>query len=129
MGQAKAQAKSKAPRVDLETILDNLTAYDFAFCAVDEEGTLCSYDALFACEDPSSGETYLIYADAEATAHDDVATYASVLISPDDAEDAQFVVDSEIVPEELPVLELAEITSEEGNAFVERVLTALELVE
>ncbi|MBR2836396.1 MAG: hypothetical protein IKE43_11910 [Coriobacteriales bacterium] len=116
-------------RLDFDTILESLTAYDFVFRAVDDDGLMCTYDALFACKDPLDGSEYLVYADAEPAENDDCATYASVLTEPEAAEEAQQIADSGKVLKEYPVLELIPIESPEGNEFVRRVFTALELDE
>lgn len=108
-----------------DELLDTVESCDFVFRAVDDEGVYCRYDALLMYMSPETGLSYLVYADVEPDARDEVATYISACV-PEEVEKAQAAVDSGSIPKKPPLLQLTPVENEEELAKVIAVLDALD---
>lgn len=112
-------AASDGGRVEVRSL-------DFTFRALDDDGVLVRYDALFSFVDTEDGSCYLVYCDEEPDSADEVGTYASLVCDPSQIDRAQMQVEGGSVPKKPPVVDLAVIEDDQGWELVEH---AVELVD
>lgn len=106
--------------------LVEVRSLDFTFRALDDDGILARYDALFSFVDTEEGSCYLVYCDEEPDSVGEVGTYASLVRDPSQIDRAQMQVEGGSIPKKPPVVDLAVIEDDRGWELVEH---AMELVD
>ena len=103
-----------------------ICSLDFTFRAVDDDGAMARYDALFSFRDAEDGTCYLVYCDEKPDEDGEVGTYASIACDSAQLERAQTQVESGSVPKKPPVVELAVIEDDGGWDLVEQAMALVD---